>query len=269
MPRPSPILPMSVEEFEHMEHRLGWKHEYWDGAARLSTQESAVASFQRPVGSVSVSCPSLRDDEQLRLVGADDEPALAELFVLVFDDAVEYAGWPDDIYHCEARDNIASFFGKPTEQRHHGPNPGRLEASFVIAAGQQLRAAVLVRAIRRGPIVEPIMVYPAHQRRGLGTALLSATLNSLNAGGETELYSRCQLGNAASLAWHEKNGFQEIPNYFAATHRWRHFAWLAEHFEYVQQPDTASAMRQLAEHWKTLVKEIEESGQRWSAGTLD
>lgn len=55
MPRPHLVVPMSIEEFEHMEHRLGWKHEYWDGAAQLSTQETAVVSFQRPVGVSGVS----------------------------------------------------------------------------------------------------------------------------------------------------------------------------------------------------------------------
>ena len=81
------------------------------------------------------------------------------------------------------------------------------------------------------------MVHPAQQRRGLATALLVRLLDALNAGRAETLYSQCHLGNAASLAWHEKNGFQEIPNYFAATHRWHHFAWLADRYEYLGQPD--------------------------------
>ena len=269
MPRPHLVLPMSVEEFEHMEHRLGWKHEYWNGAAQLSTQETAVVSYQRPVGVSGVSHPPLGAGEQWRPVRADDESSLAELFILAFDDAVEFAGWPADVYREDARDTIASFFGRPTQRRHHGRSPGRLEASFVCAWGDQLLAAVLVRSIRRGPILEPIMVHPAHQRRGLGTALLSASLHALNAGGAATLYSRCHLGNAASLAWHEKSGFQEIPSYFAATHRWRHFAWLADHFEYVRQPDQARQMRQLAEHWEAVVQELEKSDERWSSGLLE
>ena len=191
MPRPHLVLPMSVEEFEHMEHRLGWKHEYWNGAAQLSTQETAVVSYQRPVKASGLSSPPLKAGEQLRPVRAEDEPALAELFRLAFDDAVEFAGWPADIYREDARDTIASFFGKPTQRRHHGRSPGRPEGSFVCVCGDQLLAAVLGRSIRRGPILEPIMVHPAHQRRGLGTALLSAWLQALNAGGAATLYSRC------------------------------------------------------------------------------
>jgi len=269
MPRPHLVLPMSAEEFEHMEHRLGWKHEYWDGAAQLSTQETAVVSLQRPVHAPDVYRPLLREGEQLRPVRAEDVLSLAELFIRAFDDAVEFAGCPDDAYRQDARDNIASFFSKPTQRHHHGRPPGRLEASFLIAWGEQVLAAVLVRSIRRGPIIEPIMVHPAHQRRGLATALLFASLRSLNARGATTLYSRCHLGNAASHAWHEKNGFQEIPGYFAAAHRWRHFAWLADHYEFVGQPAQAGVMRQLAEHWEAVVQELEQSDERWSSELLE
>lgn len=269
MPRPRLVLPMSVEEFEQMEHRLGWKHEYWGGAARLSTQETAIVAFQRPAAASGVSRPPLRDGEQFRAIRADDERSLAELFIEAFDDAVEFAGCPDDAYRQDAQDSLASFFGKPTQRPYNARPLGRLDASFLIELGEQILAAVLVRSIRRGPIIEPVMVRPAHQRRGLATALLDASLQSLNACGVPVLYSQCHLGNAASLAWHEKNGFQEIPNYFAAAHRWRHFAWLADHFEHLQQPDRASEMRQSAQHWEAVVREFEASNDRWSSGLLD
>jgi GNAT superfamily N-acetyltransferase len=288
---------MSVEEFEQMEHRLGWKHEYWGGAARLSTQETAIVAFQRPVAASGVSrekmglAPSgngenpgksavakvpvpifsqpLRDGEQLRPIRAEDERGLAELFIDAFDDAVEFAGCPDDAYRQDAQDSLASFFGKPTQRPYNARPLGLLDASFLIELGEQILAAVLVRSIRRGPIIEPVMVRPVHQRRGLATALLDASLQSLNACGVPVLYSQCHLGNAASLAWHEKNGFQEIPNYFAAAHRWRHFAWLADHFEHLQQPDRACEMRQSAQHWEAVVREFEASNDRWSSGLLD
>ncbi len=268
MPRPLPVLPMTIEEFEHMPHRLGWKHEYWDGAAQLSTQETAIASFQRPVTPLTAPIP-LAIDEQLRLIRPDDEAALIELFVTTFDDSVEYAGWPDDAYRREARDNIGTFFGKPRRHRYDQADPARPETSFVIVTPTQLLAAVLVRSIRRGPILQPIMVHPAHHRRGLATALLSAVLESMLASRDASLFSRCQLGNTASLAWHEQNGFQEIPDYYAATHRWRHFDWLADHFDHAQQPDKAAEMQQCADHWKAIVKSIEESEGRWSSELLD
>lgn len=270
MPRTCPVvLPMSIEEFHRMEPWLGWKHEYWDGAAQLSVQETAVVSFQRTIGPLSDTPEVLCAGEQLRRIQAEDSESLVKLFLSAFDDTVDYAGYPDDLYRREAEDNIASFFGKPTSRRHQRSNCGRLEASFAVVSGEQLVAAVLVRSLSRGPILEPIMVHPAHQRRGLGCALLSATLEALQAGGESALLARCHLGNAASLAWHEKHGFGEIPNYFAATHRWRHFAWLAEHCCHVGQSERAAEMQAVADHWKAVVDALQASDQRWSSGLLD
>jgi ribosomal protein S18 acetylase RimI-like enzyme len=247
MPRPHVEIPMSIEAFGRLEHRLGWKHEYWDGAARLSPQETAIVAFQRPVRGAAAFRPRLPEDWSLRAVRADDERALADLFIETFDDAVEYVGWPDDAYQQNARDILASFFGKPTRRPHHDRPAGRPEVSHACVFGEQMLGAALIRSIRQGPILEPIMVHPAHQRRGLATALLSASLAALSQLGATTLYSRCHLGNVASLAWHEKNGFQEIANYFAATHRWRHYAGLAEHFKDAGQPDRASDMPKLAQ----------------------
>jgi L-amino acid N-acyltransferase YncA len=85
--------------------------------------------------------------------------------------------------------------------------------------GQSLVAAILVRQIEPGPMVEPIMVDPAHQRRGLGSALLAATIDSMQSSEVNVLVSRCHLGNTASVAWHLRNGFSELPSYFTATHR--------------------------------------------------
>jgi hypothetical protein len=38
--------------------------------------------------------------------------------------------------------------------------------------------------------------------------LWSATIEALHAAGESALFARCHLGNAASLAWHEKHVLQ-------------------------------------------------------------
>lgn len=270
MPRNYPVvLPMSIDEFHHMEPWLGWKHEYWDGAARLSVQETAVVSFQRTIGPLTDSPPLLCAGEQLRLVRPDDSDSLVKLFMSAFDDAIDYAGYPDDAYRREAEDNIASFFGNPTSGRRQRSNGGRLGASFTVVSSKQLVAAVLVRSIRRGPILEPIMVHPEHQRRGLGHSLLSATFQALQASGESALFSRCHLGNAASLAWHAKHGFEEIPDYFSATHRWRHFSRLADHCNHVGQSDRAEEMQTIADHWQAVVNRLEASGDRWPSGLVD
>jgi GNAT superfamily N-acetyltransferase len=261
MPRPLPILPMSFDEFERMEHRLGWKHEYWDGAARLSPQESAVVALRLPLDRpLPVNRPPLNGG-RVRLVCPDDEAALVELFVRTFDDAIEFAGWPETDYHRHARESTASFFGLPSGSR--AGRSGRRDASFLIEIGTSVLGAVLVRSADRGPIVEPIMVDAAHRRGGLATALLAASIESLRSHVEAALFSRCHLGNAASVAWHAANGFEEIPGYFVALHRWRHFASLARHSDSAGQSHEAERMRVLAEQWRASAESLRL--ERWAA----
>jgi hypothetical protein len=33
MPLPQKVLPMTIDEYRYMSRPLGWKHEYFDGAA--------------------------------------------------------------------------------------------------------------------------------------------------------------------------------------------------------------------------------------------
>lgn len=299
MPRPAPVvLPMSVDEFDHMDPWLGWKHEYWDGAARLSVSSTAIASFERAIDPPDDHDGSAPADVQIRPIELKDRDELVELFLAAFDDSVEFAGYPDDAYRREAVDSVESFFGRPTSRKSHSRSCGRLDASFVatpsglipatygqgtrldsdcdVGSGSlaeqphgALMAAVFVRSIRRGPILEPIMVHPSCQRRGLGIALLCAALKALCDVGESDLFSRCHLGNAASFAWHDKHGFEEIAEYFSASHRWRHYAWRAKHFHSTGQLDRAAEMEAVADRWKEVVKELEDSENRWRSSLLN
>jgi RimJ/RimL family protein N-acetyltransferase len=262
MPLERPVLPMSVEEFHAMEHRLGWKHEYWDGAAQLSCQPTAVASLRLELPTETPRLTKLGVGYNLRTVTVADAPELVELFVTAFDTAVEYAGWPQEDYVRDAHRSIDSFFDFPTDKKLRRAK-GLLDHSFVARDGGLLVAAILVRQIEPGPIVEPVMVEPAHQRRGLGSALLAATIDSLQNAGTNVLVSRCHLGNAASMAWHLRNGFRELSNYFTAGHRAMHFHWLTEHYETRQQPEQAAEMRRLAEHWDDLADTLEPCSDPW------
>ncbi|MDA1051187.1 MAG: hypothetical protein O3C40_12000 [Planctomycetota bacterium] len=75
-----------------MEHRVGWKHEYWDGAARLSPQSTAVVDLERPIKESEVLRPHLAAGYELRAIELADEQALVRLFIEAFDSSVEYAG---------------------------------------------------------------------------------------------------------------------------------------------------------------------------------
>jgi GNAT superfamily N-acetyltransferase len=259
MPRALIVLPMSFEAYERMEQRLGWKHEYWDGAARLSPQESAVGTFRRRLDSALVSHWSRHAHECVRVAHPDDAPALVELFLHAFDDAVEFAGWPERHYHRNAHETVASFFGGPDARQI--ARPGRRESSFVVASNDRLLAALLVRSSGSGPIVEPVMVHSAHRRHGLASALLAVSIEALRNDGETVLLSRCHLGNPPGLGWHEASGFEEVPSYFSATHRWHHQTRLAGYFEITQQPDKAARAREMAEQWKAIAEQLSTSDQ--------
>jgi GNAT superfamily N-acetyltransferase len=262
MPLERPVLPMSIDQFHAMEHRLGWKHEYWDGAAQLSSQPTAVASLRLELPAKTPTVPRLSQGYTLRTVTIADARELVELFVNAFDTAVEYAGWPQEDCVRDAHRSVDSFFDLPTEKKQRRAK-GLLDHSFVAHDGRSLVAAILVRQIEPGPIVEPVMVELAHQRRGLGSALLAATVTSLQNAGASVLVSRVHLGNSASLDWHLRNGFRELPNYFTAGHRAMHFHWLVEHFESRQQPEQAAEMRRLAEHWDAVADTLEPSSDLW------
>ena len=247
---------MTIDEFHCMEHRLGWKHEYWDKAAQLSVQETAVAHFERAVSQPLPTSPPLPANYQLRAIQPDDADGLTELFERAFDDTDDFTGWPADAFRRHARDSVSSFFGETT--RRHVGSAGRLSASFVIESESQLVAAAFVRNDREGPMLSPLMVDPAHQRRGLATSLLRSSLQALQADGLPTLFSACYLCNAASLKWHPQNGFVERDNSFAARHRAHHYEWLSLHHTARQQPEIAQQMHDLSEHWFGVTEKVEE-----------
>lgn len=266
MPRSHPTIPMSIDEFDTMEHRLGWKHEYWGGAAQLSPASMAVDSLELDLVEYGPQFSRLFDGVQIRRIEPYDKRALIGLFVYVFDDAIEYIGYDDASYHQSAHDSIATLFGG-TGWGREPQIDGRAEHSFVAILDAEIVAAIAVRSIERGPIVEPVMVHPAYQRVGLGTMLLATAIASMRLAGETTLFSRCHLGNIASLAWHMKNGFREMPNYYVASHRALHYRWQAKHCEYIGDSKQAEEMQRQAEHWETIMQEFEGS-DKWDSGFL-
>ena len=106
MPKPLPVLSISMDDFHKMPHRLGWKHEYWDGKARLSPNLCAVAAFRR--STIVNNMPSTTDEDCLdvRPIESCHESELVELFLEAFDDCVIYCGYPDQAFQKEARQSV-------------------------------------------------------------------------------------------------------------------------------------------------------------------
>jgi GNAT superfamily N-acetyltransferase len=252
MPGSLPVLPMSIDEFHVMDDRLGWKHEFWDGAARLSCQATAVATLKLELPTHNHSSRQLDEAYRFINVTTADELELIQLFHHSFYDAIEYAGWDESSYERDAERSIKTFFGR---QANSDRANGLVEHSFAVWRGRAIVAAILIRDKKSGPTMEPVMVDPAHQRLGLGSSLLAASVRSLVDAGAGVLHSRCHLGNTVSLNWHQWNGFRELPDYFSAAHRAMHFQWQAEHFGSRNQPEQAAEMLHQAEHWRKIAEE--------------
>ncbi len=254
MPLSLPRLKITIEEFDAMPHLIGWKHEYWDGMARLSPSHTAVAhlrlNLQRP--SSQQERPTLGSQFLLRNVLPSDAADLIELHCRAFDESVEYAGYGADDYLRCVTDSIQGFYGAPNRS---GYSAGELAGSSAVEANGKLVAALLLRQDRNdGWVIAPVMVDEGYQRQGLAQAMLRQTVDWLREHAVDELNSRCQLSNSKSLAWHAAVGFHEQPTSFAAGHRANHHRWMCRHHEAAGREAEAQHHAELAEvYWQLSV----------------
>lgn len=229
MPLPLIEIPLSVEEYERMPHLIGWKHEYWDGIARLSPAHSAFAKLKRRLYPATDSQEPLALDSkfELRHVQPADEAGLIQLHLQSFEDAVEFAGLDEASYLKQTTNSIQAFFGAVNGS---GWAAGDLHGSSLIEVDKKIVAALLLRRDHEGHWeLVPIMVAAEYQRLGLAGAMLERTCQWLLETGCEELYSRCHLSNSASLAWHLACEFVELPTTLASNHRAHHHYWMQRH----------------------------------------
>jgi len=216
---------MSWEEFERMPMELGWKYEYWDGQAHITPRAQLVT--------VTVELKARRAHCGAALRGVDerDEEELASLYLAAFRDTVEYCDWESPKIAASARQNIRSFFA--------GRRGEPLPASRVAVgaerggAGRLVGAALVVGSEESPPLLDMLFVAPEWQRRGMGTALVSAAINDLRGAGKQILESRYLLANEESKAWHRKFGFVEEQDLFLARLYYRHAAHELERRELI------------------------------------
>ena len=247
MPIPLIKLHISIDDFEVMPHRIGWKHEYWDGCAHLSPSNTAIADFQLSIWPQSDAIRQAKDFPigKLRTPEPKDAYDLKQLHSVVFESAIEYAGHDETNYQKSIAESIAAFFGTSPGR---GFARGHLGYSRVVELNGRLIAAMLVRHGRTdGFVVQPIMVAAEHQRAGIGKCLVDAVRIALGRDEHFQLNSRCHLGNADSMAWHRAVGFEEQPSMFAASHRAHHHAWMARHHQKAGRDLEAHFHRELAE----------------------
>jgi RimJ/RimL family protein N-acetyltransferase len=205
---------MSWEAFERLPRRMGWKHEYFDGTAYLRPSSRHV-TFKLHLAPRD---PGRR--RGIRPVTPDDEPALRRPFLEAFALAPEYVGYPMRKFRRAAEKYLAGHFGDVRGT----PSP----VSALAEVRGEIIGAALVKDRPEGPLLDCIFVHPGHGRKGWATALAAHAVNELVRCGAARLRSSAMLANEASLAWHARFGFRELPDEWVAGARWRHYIYELE-----------------------------------------
>ena len=103
MPKSLPKITIPFEEYERMPHRLGWKHEYWDGKAQLSPNMCSLAAFKRLTSVCEPAPTSGLPNRSLIPLQPQHEADLVSLFLDAFDDGIDYCGYPDEAFRDAAK----------------------------------------------------------------------------------------------------------------------------------------------------------------------
>ena len=200
---------MPFETFQQLPHQLGWKHEYYGGKAHI-TPGPTLVTFVLPL-----EPPPAQSDKGIRPLLEKDLPALHSPFIDAFRLAPEYADFSLDEFHQRAAQYLHGFFG--TVRGEWSP------VSVVVEIQGRIVGAAMVKQRQSGPLLDCLFVCPGQARKGLGTALVNRVVEGLLQRGETQLVSYAMLANDASMAWHHRFGFREIPDLYVSSLRHRFF----------------------------------------------
>jgi len=247
---------MTMEEFELLPMRPGWKYEYWDGRAHITPRENGV------IVSMPVAARRASTSFVLRRVSSDDALELTSAFLEAFVDSVEYCDWETGKISEAADIAIRSHFSGKRGKPH-------IASRVAMAFDRGLRrdsivgAALLARAPRY-PILDLLFVRPPWQRSGIATALMSNAMNELHDLGETLLKSAYHAANDGSMNWHRRFGFVEEPDLLRArlyASSARHELWRCEKIGDVSHSENAR-LRDEADAWKQEVERLEAIADR-------
>src|SRR4051794_1057625 len=97
---------MSFAAFERLPHRLGWKHEYYDGKAHIRPAHLSVTFV------LNLTPRTGRRRAGIRPVTPDNARALEKPFLAAFAQAPEYVGYSVRQFRQKASEYLAGFFGE-------------------------------------------------------------------------------------------------------------------------------------------------------------
>jgi L-amino acid N-acyltransferase YncA len=246
---------MTWSAFEQLPRRVGWKHEYYGGKAHITPSKLVVQT------ALQLRPRNERPRSAIRAATAGDAEALEWPFLRAFARTPEYADYSWAHYQTSAAKYLAGFFGDAR---------GKWSAASAVAVLRgSIIGAALIKEARNGPLLDCVFVDPAYERRGWATALAARAANSLRECGAASLRSFIHPANGPSLQWHEKFGFEELPDGWVAAHRWRTYAEQLDRLSRMKRsPRTALAgLTALTTHWFAEAKRLEQLEKQdfWAA----
>ncbi|PSB51510.1 GNAT family N-acetyltransferase [Chamaesiphon polymorphus] len=239
-------IPISLEEFELMEHPFGWKAEYFDGKAHLTPREYLVRT------QLKLLPQAIFRSDRVVLVDPSLQEQMIETFLEAFEDSVEFCDWSSNLFHTHARKNITNYFqgvrGKPhpVSRMVLEPNSDRI-----------IGLALFVENREEGVELDLLLVKPSDQRMGIATQMVASAIDSLYADGVRDLRSGYHICNDLSRAWHHSLGFEDVPEYFHCKLKaawYRHEIWRREQLGKIERIEE---LRTEKDRWDRLVQELE------------
>ena len=197
------VIPMSIEEYKLSEHPLGWKTEYWDGAARLTPIEMGV----RTRLNLTTFRPRLRHPpQQYILTPVDDSYAeqMIDGYFACFVNSVEFCNWPIENIQESAQRDITNYFAGKRGQ----PSPASVIA--LDPKTQKLAGLALFKTRQEQIHLRLLYVRSPHRRQGIATAMLYHGIQQLIAENHQQLITRYHICNPQSRKFYHHLGFQDV-----------------------------------------------------------
>ena len=253
-------IPMTMDEFDRLPRKLGWKYEYWGKCAHISPAHHVVTT------TIELTPRTIDSPYTLRPVETGDEPRLVSLYIDAFKDTIEFCDWEPSKIAASAEEDIRGFYtgnrGKPLPASR---------AAVEGYAGASVIGAVLI-VERNGdehdfptggggtlPFMDILFIAPHRQRRGVAAALVSTAMDELYRSGHKRLKSHYHLGNEGSRDWHRGFGFKDEVDHFLAERYYRHAQYELRRRELMGNLSETGHRLLIAEveKWKQQADELE------------
>ena len=194
---------MSIEEYELSEHPLGWKMEYWDGAAHLTPREMGVRTR---LDLTTFSLPEAQNPFEHPLIPVDDSYAeqMIDGYFACFVNSVEFCNWPIKEIQAAAQRDITNYLAGQRGK----PSP----ASVIALDPKTQKLAGLALFKIKGEQIHLRLLYvrSPHRRQGIATAMIHHGIHHLTVENHQQLTTRYHICNPQSRQFYHKLGFQDV-----------------------------------------------------------